>query len=426
MDVTTQSSSTPTIVRTGAFRFILLYLVLYNLPFPFGDALPGTWLRGASDGLWQAIVPWVGREIMHLAQYVQALNTGSGDTTFDYVKALIFAALSLLGAALWTVLDRKPREHASLREALRIYVRYALAFTMLHYGLQKVFPLQFGPPTPDRLLQTYGESSPMGLLWTFMGASPLYRVFGGVSEMLGGALLLSRRTTTVGALVVVAVMTNVLMLNFGYDVPVKLYTMHLLAMAAFLVWPDVGRLANVLVLNRATQAAIHRPRFALHSRERALFATKIVFVVYLVGSTAFTNWKAQWLYGTKVPRPALYGAWDVVSFTRSGGVVPPLITDGTRWRLVTLNTATYLRVRKMTDEKQGYTVVYDGQQLTLQERPGGRTRATLTYERPTPDQLLLSGELDGEPTAMTLKRRDEEPLLLSRGFRWIAAEPLNR
>jgi hypothetical protein len=40
---------------------------------------------------------------------------------------------------------------------------------MLVYGFIKVFPTQFHLPGPGRLVQPYGDSSPMALLWTFMG-----------------------------------------------------------------------------------------------------------------------------------------------------------------------------------------------------------------------------------------------------------------
>src|SRR5947199_1204250 len=105
---------------------------------------------------------------------------------------------------------------------------------MLSFGAYKVIKSQFPAPSLDRLLEPYGDSSPMGLLWTFMGASKAYTIFGGFAEMLGGALLTVRRTTLLGALVCIGVITNIVMLNFSYDVPVKLYSTHLLLMAIFL------------------------------------------------------------------------------------------------------------------------------------------------------------------------------------------------
>ena len=73
-----------------------------------------------------------------------------------------------------------------------------LSVTLFGYGFAKVFPQQFGPPGPFKLIEPYGEFSPMGVLWSFMGASIPYVIFSGACEVAGGALVLFRRTTLLG------------------------------------------------------------------------------------------------------------------------------------------------------------------------------------------------------------------------------------
>jgi hypothetical protein len=48
------------------------------------------------------------------------------------------------------------------------------------------------------------------------------------------------------------VLADIVALNFCYDVPVKLYSSHLLPMAVFLGTPDLRRLLNLMVWNRPT------------------------------------------------------------------------------------------------------------------------------------------------------------------------------
>ena len=43
-----------------------------------------------------------------------------------------------------------------------------------------------------------------------------------------------------GALIAAVVMSQIVMLNFSYDVPVKLFSMHLLLQALVLAAPDAG------------------------------------------------------------------------------------------------------------------------------------------------------------------------------------------
>jgi hypothetical protein len=52
---------------------------------------------------------------------------------------------------------------------------------MIGYGSYKVIQSQFPAPTLLRLLEPYGQSSPMALLWTLMGASKSYNLFTGLN-----------------------------------------------------------------------------------------------------------------------------------------------------------------------------------------------------------------------------------------------------
>jgi len=62
-------------------------------------------------------------------------------------------------------------------------------------------------------------------------------------------LLVFRRTSLIGAMLAVPVMANVVLLNFAYDIPVKLYSIHLLIMALAVIAPNAHRLYGVLVQN---------------------------------------------------------------------------------------------------------------------------------------------------------------------------------
>jgi hypothetical protein len=173
---------------------------------------------------------WFAQAVLGLAEPASAVN-GSGDRTFDFVQLLVCAIVAAIGAIAWSALARR-RSYPRLAAAAHVVLRYDVAYAMLSYGLSKVLRQQFGDLTPHELGQGLGDISPMGLLWRFMGYSAPYTVFGGLCEAIPGVLLLWRRTAAIGAVVVIAVMTNVVMLNLSYDVPVKLYSAQLLVMAA--------------------------------------------------------------------------------------------------------------------------------------------------------------------------------------------------
>jgi hypothetical protein len=75
-------------------------------------------------------------------------------------------------------------------------------------------------------------------------------------------LLATRRTAKAGALVMVAVMSNVVMLNFCFDVPVKLASTHLLVFALVIAAPDARRLWSVFCPRASTGPRDFTPRYA--------------------------------------------------------------------------------------------------------------------------------------------------------------------
>ena len=243
-EVAPRAPGWPLVERIG-FRFLFCYFVLYAFPFPVGS-LPWTdKLAELYGALLEPIVLWVGPNILGIDYSFANENPGSGDRTYDYVLMFCLLVLATTATAIWSLIDRRPRRHDRLLEGLRLYIRVYLATTMLSYGFAKIFVGQFNPPSPYLLDRTYGDSSPMGLLWTFMGSSRPYTVFAGLMEALPGALLFFRRTTTIGALLLLAVMGNVVLLNFCYDVPVKLYSTHLWLMCLLLAAPAIGSGASV-------------------------------------------------------------------------------------------------------------------------------------------------------------------------------------
>ena len=416
-----------------AFRFAFCYLLLYSLPFPL-DLIPGLGaVFTAYFKFWDTLVPWTGAHVLHLAHPVQNLRgkTGSGDTTFDWVKLLCFVAFAALATLLWTLATPrgKAREHRRLHEWLRIYVRYALGTILLTYGVSKVIKVQFQFPSQDRLLEPFGQASPMGLLWTFMGVSTPYTVFAGAMEVLGGVLLFFRRTTTLGALVTVAVMTNVFMLNMCYDVPVKQYSLHLLLMAVFLLVPDLGRLANVLVLHRPTEPASLAPPW---SARWARIGGLALCVLYL-GYTLFTDIQGSLempnQFGPgKMAKPPIYGTFEVEEFVRNGQTVPPLLTDPSRWRRLTSLYPQMLSVRLMDDTYHRFTSEYFPAKHSVALSPfdGKGEKGAFTYALPDKDHLVLQGTLLKDALTVKLRRLDPSRFpLVSRGFHWVSEYPFN-
>jgi hypothetical protein len=392
------------------FRFAFAYWVLFIVPLP---------------PLWLALVPWVGRHLFHVDASVrywfQAFN-GAGDTTFHYMQVFCTLVLAAAAAAVWTALDRKRVNYVRLHDWLRVVVRFVLAAAMLAYGGGKVIPDQFPSPPLEKLVQPAGEALPVEFLWTFMGASAAYTIFTGAAEMLGGLLLTARKTALLGALICVGVLANVFMLNVGYDVPVKVLSFHLLAMAVFLVAPDLGRLANLLLFNRTAEPAALRPPFARPWLNRAALAFRTVLVAGLTGLSLWASYFHQTYYGDWAPRPPLYGVWEVSEFSSDGEVRPPLLTDAGRWRRVIVPQEDQFFIQFMDDSRRHYTLTFhaDTGSLALTRGQDPDWKANLSYREPGPGLLVLEGTFNGRRVRVKLRPADDSKFRLVRhGFHWV-------
>lgn len=214
-----------------AFRFCFLYLGLFCLttqiltgllPIPSID-IPDP---GALPPMRQ-IVMWTAAHLFCVTKPLVYSGSGSGDKTFDWVLAFCAFAFAVFGTLPWSVLDRKRESYMKLHRWFHLFLRFALGSEMVLYGMVKLVPLQMPFPFLTKLVEPFGNFSPMGVLWFSVGASPAYEMFGGAAEMLGGILLFFARTSTFGALVCLADLTQIFMLNMTYDVPVKLFSFHL-------------------------------------------------------------------------------------------------------------------------------------------------------------------------------------------------------
>jgi hypothetical protein len=410
-----------------AFRWAFVYWVLYNLTALI-EVVPGlSSVTEQYDALWESFVPWVGKRLLGLT--ITEFPMGSGDTTFNYVQLLLYAVITAGVTLVWSVVDRRRSEYVTLYAGLRVFVRYVLLTAMLSYGLSKVFKTQFPFPTLDRLMTPMGEASPMGLVWRFMGYSPGYNVFTGGAEVLGAVLLCFRRTTMLGALVVIGVMSNVVALNFFYDIPVKLYSSHLLLMAGFLLLPDLRRLADFLVFNRATAPVVLRTPFSAPWLERGRLAVKVLFLGWLGYSMTAARLEAQEKWGDGAPRSELAGIYKVESFALNGQEVPPLLTDATRWKRVTFNERGLAVLQMMDDALKYYRVTPrpEEQALTLSFLGGAEVPLQLGYSRLDDGALVLEGAFGDRTLRVLLSRVDESKLpLLDRGFNWVNEMPYNR
>jgi hypothetical protein len=296
---------------------------------------------------------------------------------------------------------------------------------MLLYGAIKVFRVQFPEPNLYKLLESLGDYSPMSLLWTYMGASRGYSLFTGCVMMFAGLLLFIPRLTTVGALIGIAVFSNVFVLNMCYDVPLKLYTLHFLLVCFFLVLPDAGRLVDFFLLNRSAAPSPETTLFRHKRFNTGALVVQLMLGGFLVWSYLNRTHDYEQRHFSMASRPPFYGIWVVDEFMLSGKVLPPRLTDETRWQRVVFQFPQEVGIQSMNGSWTGYGLRQDMAKKTFaMEKPNDpKKEFEFTFSNTDSRSLTLEGSDGAHEIRVKLDRVDEKQFaLFGRGFHWITED----
>ena len=347
-------------------------------------------------------------------------------------------------ARLWRVTAKQ------IGWALHWVVRMLAFFLLMPYALAKLGLMQMGKPDFPDLLITLGEKSPMGLLWTFMGFSPVVQFLAGLAEFVAAVLVLWRRTAWLGGLIGFVDLAVVWLLNMTFDIPVKIPSavQALLYLLVLLPWlPRVFR----FLAGRATEA-VEPPRVI--TSEKIHRVTRFFPVLAVVASLGVGGYAMA----TGIPRALdregteLSGVYSV-----AGGDIPPAddISQDDRWSEVAFGSydgaqaGSFYRVEGETPEGEFHGLfalrrasgalqlgfyTLSGDQVTIQltaamtddrvnAAPRDPVEATLQFTWHTDGDAVQLVPADGE--AFVLTPSELGTTLLDQPFTWVS-QPYNR
>jgi hypothetical protein len=407
------------------FRFLVLFVTLLTIPFPFSIIPKLEFVQEAIFEFYEQIIPWIGSSILGLEKPITIFQKSSGDKTYDYVLLLLLFLLAVLGTIIWSVCDKKKRDYEKINYWFLTLIRYFLGYQMIHYGLFKIFPIQFGEIAFWKLLQPYGDSSPMGLAWTFLGYSQGYNLFMGLAEFIGGVLLFHKRTRLLGGLVLIPVITNIVAINFFYDVPVKLFSSELLFIAIIVVAPDFKRVLNFVIFNKPTESVCFSNPF---ENKKWMLGTTIMKWAFVFFILYYNIVKTSDLYETKQNKPELYGMYEVTRFMSNGEVIQPLLTDEKRWRYVFFKYPNSIQFARMDKSRFGLNSEIDLSrgEIKLKEFQDSTQVYVMNFKK-TDSTLFLTGVFRNDTIICETKQRFKKDFrLTSSGFNLINEYPYNR
>lgn len=430
-DVAVQIACRFCVVYLGLFC-LLLTLIPFTLLGPLGRVIRryvSPWNMFLTD----PVTGWVGRTLFGV-DAVQHKDSGAGDQAAVWVLVLCIAVAAVVAASVWTVVDR--RSHPRLPPWFLLLLRLCLGGQMLSFGFAKLIPTQMPGPTLAQLLEPYGELSPASVLWLQVGSSPAYEMALGAVEVMAGLLLFVPRTAVLGAVLSLAGLSQVLLINLTFDIPEKVLSSHLLLMSLVLLAPHLRRLADVFVRQRASEPLTQPSLFGSDRKNLVALWLQIALGVWVAlgcGSDRWLIWHDQ--YSAAWPETELYGIWNVREFILDGQSTLPLTTDETRWQRLVFDDQQVATYQKMNGELVPVHADFlFHRQLELTTATGSADAgphrppfAELIAERPDPNRLLLRGKLNDHTVDITLDRVDLNTFpLRSRGFHWVQDYPYFR
>ncbi|OUR98208.1 hypothetical protein A9Q86_14230 [Flavobacteriales bacterium 33_180_T64] len=409
----TQNNNWSFIKKIG-FKLVFTYLVLFVLLLFLAP-------------LFEGFLRWFAGNILNWGADFDMQSTGSGDRSYDYVRFGLNIILAILITVIWSIVDAKRSSYNILFHWLRVIIRISLFLAMLFYGFAKIFHGQFGDPSLELLLQSVGEMSPMGLAWTFMGHSMAYNIFIGFTEVLGGVLLLYRKTLTIGSMIIIGVMANVVMMNLSYDVPVKLFSMHLVLMALVLLWPDKQRVINVFFKNEAVEKVIYYIPSMSTTLKRIITGAKglvVILLTLIIAVQCFVRFELKEQLKSK---SEFYGIWESQLFIKNGDTLKPLLSDSYRWRYLIVNYKKKAAVKKMNDSIDRYQFKFNANQKEIVfNRETDSIPQHFFYSFDNPELLKLNGVFDHDSLQIHFKRKKETNFrLINRKFHWVNESTYN-
>ena len=398
------------------FRFIFSYFLLYMV------------LMFVS-GLFETPFRWLGNNILGFNYDFETSGSGSGDHTYAYITLFVNLALSTIITIVWSIIGRHRKEYNKPFYWFLVALRFFIISAMLLYGFVKVFQIQFQPPSFVKLLQPLGEFSPMGLAWTYMGYSKGFGMFAGIMEISGGLLLIWRRTSTLGSFIVIGVMTQVAMMNLMFDIPVKLFSIHLILMSAVIFMTDIKRFTSVFIKNKATEHYNYFHPITSKDYHRIINKIKKILLPIILISGCILSYLGSLNISDVNHRPKLYGIWETKTFVRNNDTIVPLITDSHRWRYLIIERKGTATVKTMTDNIVKHTFITDTttNKISLYSQYGIKDSLNFKYDLQNSSYLKLFGTLENDSLVITFSKKELSTLpLASREFHWINERPYNK
>ena len=244
-------------------------------------------------------------QMLFFPQALRSIDFSSDTIALNLLLLLLFL-LAIVSVFLLHFLKIKTDNMVLIS---RVISCYYIVFILIIYGFDKVFKAQFYLPEPNILYTSFGNLSKDILYWSTLGTSRFYSISMGIIEVVTAILILFKRTRILGLLISIGVFVNIILINFGFDISVKTFSIFLLLVTLFSVYPNLKMLINFLVFQRREQ--LTHTNQAIVSNPFLKIWIKFIVVGLLFLQILFPYFQSQNFNDDLQVRPFLHGAYQV-------------------------------------------------------------------------------------------------------------------
>lgn len=340
------------------------------------------------------------------------------------ITLLAAIAVGLIWTAIVKVIKKEANEYNLLHYWIRVVVRYRAGIGIIGFGFTKLMPTQMPYPSYGLLNTNFGDFTLQKIYWLSVGIVPWYQVFAGVVELTAGVLLFFRGTTTLGAILLLGALGDIVYVNFAYDGGVHVYSSYFVLLAAFLLIKDIPKIWNLLILERYTIPHKFYPAFSRKWQQYLRTGLKAgvvgLFLVYLF-YLQYVNFKYDpYKQPSTAGIKALRGNYNVTEFKINNREIPYSPVDTVRWQWATFENWTTLtfKVNKPTPldlSNGGGAPMRDlGRTFELTGTGGGQRvfhylADTLVHTLYLQDKYARGGPRDGVGQLQQREARQKDP-----------------
>jgi hypothetical protein len=222
------------------------------------------------------------------------------------------------------------------------------------------------------------------------------------------------------------------MMNLGYDIPVKLFSIHLVMMCLVLLIFEYKRIQAFLLNNVVEKGDIYNPVFSKKWMRITGILLKLTFIVFAI-ILPFVQSYGWYTEGKKPSLPGLIkpGVYEVTTFVLNKDTIPFNYSDSARWKDIIFDNSNSGSISTSdTMFRQRYGRGYFSYSIDSAKRIISFVKqvvtstvtpyqlGTLHFDFPDSNTIHLSGMLRKESLNLVLVKVGQHFQLADRQFNW--------